>query len=35
MQDVQAISALEDVLSDLSLHPIVRHEVKKFHAFVF
>ncbi|CAA7390754.1 unnamed protein product [Spirodela intermedia] len=26
MQDVQAISALENVLNDLSLHPIVRHE---------
>ncbi|MQM08458.1 hypothetical protein Taro_041315 [Colocasia esculenta] len=26
MQDVETISALEDVLNDLSLHPIVRHE---------
>lgn len=27
MQDVEAIHALEDVLEDVSLHPIVRHEV--------
>lgn len=27
MQDVEAIHALEDVLEDISLHPIVRHEV--------
>lgn len=27
MQDVEAIRALEDVLEDLTLHPIVRHEV--------
>ena len=27
MQDAQAIPALESVLKDLSLHPIVRHEV--------
>ncbi|XP_031502215.1 deoxyhypusine hydroxylase-B-like isoform X1 [Nymphaea colorata] len=26
MQDVEAVPALENVLSDLSLHPIVRHE---------
>eukprot|EP00268_Persea_americana_P042842 TRINITY_DN42924_c0_g1_i1.p1 TRINITY_DN42924_c0_g1~~TRINITY_DN42924_c0_g1_i1.p1 ORF type:complete len:316 (+),score=98.08 TRINITY_DN42924_c0_g1_i1:260-1207(+) len=26
MQDVEAIHALEDVLEDVSLHPIVRHE---------
>lgn len=28
MQDVDAIPALETVLNDLSLHPIVRHEVR-------
>ena len=28
MQDVDAIPALEAVLNDLSLHPIVRHEVR-------
>jgi HEAT repeat protein len=27
MQDAEAIPALEAVLKDLSLHPIVRHEV--------
>lgn len=27
MQDTEAIPALESVLNDLSLHPIVRHEV--------
>lgn len=27
MQDAEAIPALEAVLNDLSLHPIVRHEV--------
>lgn len=27
MQDAEAIPALEEVLNDLSLHPIVRHEV--------
>ena len=27
MQDVEAIPALENVLNDMSLHPIVRHEV--------
>ncbi|KAL2934691.1 Deoxyhypusine hydroxylase [Bienertia sinuspersici] len=28
MQDADAIPALESILNDLSLHPIVRHEVK-------
>lgn len=28
MQDADAIPALEAVLNDLSLHPIVRHEVR-------
>lgn len=27
IQDVEAIPALEEVLNDLSVHPIVRHEV--------
>lgn len=27
MQDVEAIPVLEGILKDLSLHPIVRHEV--------
>ena len=27
MQDADAVPALEAVLNDLSLHPIVRHEV--------
>lgn len=27
MQDVKAVPSLEEVLNDLSLHPIVRHEV--------
>lgn len=27
MQDAEAVPHLEDVLKDLSLHPIVRHEV--------
>jgi deoxyhypusine monooxygenase len=29
MQDIEAIPALVSVLKDLSLHPIVRHEVNK------
>lgn len=32
MQDADAIPALEDVLNDLLLHPIVRHEVKIYSA---
>ena len=28
MQDADAIPALEEILNDFSLHPIVRHEVK-------
>lgn len=27
MQDAEAIPALESVLNDMSLHPIVRHEL--------
>ena len=27
MQDAEAVPALESVLNDMSLHPIVRHEV--------
>lgn len=29
MQDAEAIPALESVLNDMSLHPIVRHEQQK------
>lgn len=35
MQDPEAIPALEAVLNDLSLHPIVRHEVLNLDQFVF
>lgn len=35
MQDVEAIPALESVLKDLSLHPIVRHEVQSIEQFNF
>jgi len=34
MQELEAIPALASVLNDLSLHPIVRHEVS-FHVFNF
>jgi len=27
MQDAEAVPALESVLNDMSLHPIVRHEL--------
>lgn len=35
MQDPEAIPALEVVLNDLSLHPIVRHEVLHFQSVCF
>lgn len=35
MQDPEAIPALEAVLNDLSLHPIVRHEVLNFESVCF
>jgi HEAT repeat protein len=37
MQEQEAIPALTSVLNDLSLHPIVRHEVveKTFYFFLF
>lgn len=33
MQDAEAVPALKLVLNDLSLHPIVRHEVGFCHTF--
>ncbi|KAJ6708923.1 hypothetical protein OIU74_010098 [Salix koriyanagi] len=35
MQDAEAIPALEAALNDLSLHPIVRHEVRYHQVIVF
>jgi len=35
MQDAEGIPALEAALNDLSLHPIVRHEVRSHQVIVF
>ncbi|TXG63924.1 hypothetical protein EZV62_010918 [Acer yangbiense] len=35
MQDAEAIPALEAILNDFSLHPIVRHEASYYHHFSY